>query len=1107
MVESQTGHRNRLRSYHSSDASRQNNMSEEEVSDALIIQLQQLESESLLRNESSTPRRFVSRRQVGNEGNFSHARPGSTRSDYSRIVGRVQPSFRNQIAYWKIPGLYSLFSTLLAAIAIISSQQAEKNYGDGHFLGSWWISSGVDDGSPETARPLVVRNVSSSGTPEEPLEHTFKMAQTPLPSTCNLEMEMSCDIALNNWTKNYSLHSWLRGRLHQFESILVTSSPCFQTVPNVIKMESNTTRWNYQRGSSRVAKKGKGSSQGTESISETNSVSSRETADANKQSFQNDNSNIANKTQNITKVGNNKLFLLTLLPHGSKRELINRTNNLLLQNESNFSWWISMLDPTLLNPTETTLPEIVDKIQKSTPRLLAIANLFLALTFLLHQAVADWFLGTGASTSRRRRNESSHNSVPRLQEQIFRQQHQAWDGSDWTSGRGNFSAPVGGRERLGGVLVFKLLLISAVVAPDTVDLFILLSWYTLLSFLRSLVVLCAQSNTRASESVYSRLNIVHTALTAETTNTADGGNIHLPYHPHNGVLHLLITVLIWDVMAAAFCVALFHGAGVGMVLLLTCDCAILAFDICCEMLQYWLVMAEMVHLTALRSLEGEQYEHMQNRTRVTPQQDTEFHVGGRSPIQRAAPETQEVEGYHERDEALASAAASTDVLLQVDRHMELLEQMHAKRVNMLESSVFWIQVLSQCLTIAHFSHIWSLHGLQMTLIDGVLALQLHSAVAAASQRITIRRNIRRREVALNSQFEDASVADLEKAAASGDVCSICYCTMSVLDSSTSSVGSQNAPEFTPLSLNEVSEKSGWNRKRYASTSSCCHVKKLGCGHMYHTACLREVVERSRCLEKERCALCRAPLIHGKQHSTESVTHSDLDTVQNADSEFQERISIVPVRLEPEISFVSSNDGSTNNVSGISTSIIPVSREQPDPLFRFSTEGLFPSWIPLPAFSLEVVRRPIPHPPLVTTRLGRVNDDVNNEELRLPLERSGIDHNQTSEVLNQNRTMQEEQDQRSVQQSLFHRFLVAAGITTNALGPEEEEALVDQLSDMFPQFHRLDLRECLRQRGSAQSVVEVILTGLFPVATRAVEASADLVDDIGQHVIESVTVDT
>ena len=50
-----------------------------------------------------------------------------------------------------------------------------------------------------------------------------------------------------------------------------------------------------------------------------------------------------------------------------------------------------------------------------------------------------------------------------------------------------------GRERLGGYLLFKMLLISAVVAPDTLDLLILLCWYTLLSFLRSLAHLAGMT--------------------------------------------------------------------------------------------------------------------------------------------------------------------------------------------------------------------------------------------------------------------------------------------------------------------------------------------------------------------------------------------------------------------------------------------------------------------------------------------------------------------------------------------------------------------------------------------------------------------------------------
>ena len=47
-------------------------------------------------------------------------------------------------------------------------------------------------------------------------------------------------------------------------------------------------------------------------------------------------------------------------------------------------------------------------------------------------------------------------------------------------------------------LVFKLLLISAVVAPDTLDLLILLTWYTTLSCLRSLDHLANATTTHLS---------------------------------------------------------------------------------------------------------------------------------------------------------------------------------------------------------------------------------------------------------------------------------------------------------------------------------------------------------------------------------------------------------------------------------------------------------------------------------------------------------------------------------------------------------------------------------------------------------------------------------
>jgi hypothetical protein len=86
-----------------------------------------------------------------------------------------------------------------------------------------------------------------------------------------------------------------------------------------------------------------------------------------------------------------------------------------------------------------------------------------------------------------------------------------------------------GCEKMGVFLVFKLLLISAVVASDTLDLLILLSWYALLSILRSLAHLCANA-------------IQHASAAGQA--------------PARGVLRLLILVLIGNCLAAAFCVAL-----------------------------------------------------------------------------------------------------------------------------------------------------------------------------------------------------------------------------------------------------------------------------------------------------------------------------------------------------------------------------------------------------------------------------------------------------------------------------------------------------------------------------------------------------------------------
>jgi hypothetical protein len=56
-------------------------------------------------------------------------------------------------------------------------------------------------------------------------------------------------------------------------------------------------------------------------------------------------------------------------------------------------------------------------------------------------------------------------------------------------------------------------------------------------------------------------------------------------------------------------------------------------------------------------------------------------------------------------------------------------------VAILETTIFLLQLLAHLLIVAHFLLIWSLYGTQFTLIGGILALHLHSAIFSASKKI------------------------------------------------------------------------------------------------------------------------------------------------------------------------------------------------------------------------------------------------------------------------------------------------------------------------------------------------------------------------------------
>eukprot|EP00536_Pseudo-nitzschia_multiseries_P005086 jgi/Psemu1/189730/e_gw1.92.89.1 len=570
--------------------------------------------------------------------------------------------------------------------------------------------------------------------------------------------------------------------------------------------------------------------------------------------------------------------------------------------ESDEEWrW---LDPVLWNHDSfpDLVTSIIDKILKSTVRLCVVTNFMLAMIYLLHSAVAAWFLSHSRS------------------------------------------------ERMGGFLIFKLLLISAVVAPDTLDLVILLTWFTLLGCLRSLD---------------------HLAHSTNTHFTAMG------QPPEQGVVRLLFWVLACDVVAAGSCVALFHTAGLGMVLLLTCDCALLGADAVSHILKFYRCVLENSHDINIRGLEERQLElHRAGDGRDTDTATDHPEEGlGQFPTTAITTAMTQADARRESD--------------RLDHEMEGLEFVHSRRLAVLDTGIFGLEMTCHLLTVAHFCHIWSLNGVQFTLIDGVLALHLHSAISSACTKLARRRTVRNIARDLHGEFSNATEEELKKASAAGDVCCICLGSMT---------------------------KGG-------------NVKKVHCGHLYHTHCLREVIERAQSLQSAKCPLCRAPLVGGSHPVASLSTPANGNNGITANG--QRNNNVPPVAQEgnppPPTPAAAAPIAAAGRDADGGRDVPRLDGERA--LFRFSTEGILPAWVPVPAFSFEVVRRP----PLGAPR----------QQPEMPF---------------------------------LQRLLTLTGLMP--MSPEEEARALGQLVDMFPQYDRGDLARELRDRGSIDAVTEAILIGIF-----------------------------
>jgi hypothetical protein len=114
---------------------------------------------------------------------------------------------------------------------------------------------------------------------------------------------------------------------------------------------------------------------------------------------------------------------------------------------------------------------LLDRLIASTPRLLAIANAFLILVYMLHGAVTDFFLGP-VNTAGQARGAAVRGAENVDNEGVPGTRHRR----DAAAGNRMRRQQRVGRERLLGYLLFKVLLLAAVLAPDMLDLLILLLW-------------------------------------------------------------------------------------------------------------------------------------------------------------------------------------------------------------------------------------------------------------------------------------------------------------------------------------------------------------------------------------------------------------------------------------------------------------------------------------------------------------------------------------------------------------------------------------------------------------------------------------------------------
>ncbi|KAK4489429.1 hypothetical protein RD792_005238 [Penstemon davidsonii] len=129
---------------------------------------------------------------------------------------------------------------------------------------------------------------------------------------------------------------------------------------------------------------------------------------------------------------------------------------------------------------------------------------------------------------------------------------------------------------------------------------------------------------------------------------------------------------------------------------------------------------------------------------------------------------------------------------------------------------FFLDVMTLLMALAHYLHIWWLHGMAFHLVDAVLFMNIRALLSAIVKRVKSFIKLRMALATLHGALPDATSEELR---AYDDECAICREPMA-------------------------------------------RAKKLSCNHLFHLACLRSRLDQALS-EGYSCPNCRKPLFTGR----------------------------------------------------------------------------------------------------------------------------------------------------------------------------------------------------------------------------------------------------